>query len=90
MVDVFKLLRNSQLGLHHVEKQGGGHDGTTVDLEIIVSWMLSSFLDRVTNHRVVGLAVVVESDLVKSPAARLPPNVLLDHLHISWVKTKKI
>ena len=41
MVDVFKLLRNSQLGLHHVEEQGGGHDGTTVDLEIIVSWMLS-------------------------------------------------
>ena len=83
MVDIFKLLRNSQLRLHHVEKQGGGHDGPTVDLEIIVSWILSSFFDRVTNHRVVGLSIVVESNLVKSPAAGLPPDVLLDHLHIS-------
>ena len=43
-----------------------------------------------TNHRVVGLSIVVESDLVKGSAARLPSNVLLHHLHISWVKTKKI
>ena len=82
VMDIFKLLRNSQLRLHHVEKQGGGHDGTTVDLEIIVSWKLRSFFERVANHRVVGLSIVVESDLVKSPAARLPPNELLNHLHI--------
>ena len=83
MVDVFKLLRNSQLGLYHVEKQGGGHDGPTVDLEIIVSWILSAFFDGVTNHRVVGLSVVVESDLVKGPTTGLPSNVLLHHLQIS-------
>ena len=83
VVDIFKLLRNSQLRLHHVEKQGGGHDGPTVDLEIIVSWILSAFFDGVTNHRVVGLSVVVESDLVKGPTTGLPSNVLLYHLHIS-------
>ena len=82
MVDIFKLLGNSQLWFDHVQKKRSRHDGTTVDLEIIVSWILRSFFNRVTNHRVVGLSIVVESDLVKSPAARLPPNELLDHLHI--------
>ena len=83
VVDIFKLLRNSQLRLHHIEEQGGRHDGTAVNLEIIVFLHTEVvFFDIVTNHRVVGLSIVVKSNLVKSPAARLPPNVLLDHLHI--------
>ena len=89
-MDIFKLLRNSQLRLHHIEEQWGRHDGTAVNLEIIV--FLHSevvFFDIVTNHRVVGLSIVVKSNLVKSPAARLPPNVLLNHLHILWVKAKQ-
>ena len=35
-MDIFKLLGDSQLRLHHVEEQGGRHDGTAVNLEIIV------------------------------------------------------
>ena len=91
-MDIFKLLRDSQLRLHHVEEQGGRHDGTAVNLEIIVFFSDTEVIifDRVTNHRVVGLSIVVESNLVKSPAARLPPDVLLHHLHISSVKAKKI
>ena len=48
-----------------------------------LSLILSAFFDGVTNHRVVGLSVVVESDLVKGPTTGLPSNVLLYHLHIS-------
>ena len=56
--------------------------------------IIQSSLQKVgnhTNHGVVGLTIVVECDLVESPSARLPPNVLLDHLHKScpWT-TKKI
>ena len=35
-MDIFKLLGDSQLRLNHVEKQGGRHDGTAVNLEIVV------------------------------------------------------
>ena len=33
MVDIFKLLGNSQLWFDHVQKKRSRHDGTTVDLE---------------------------------------------------------
>ena len=34
MVDIFELLGDGELWLHHVQEQGGGHDGAAVDLEI--------------------------------------------------------
>ena len=85
MVDIFKLLRDSQLWFDHVQKKRSRHDGTTVDLEKNCK-IIQSSLQKVgnrTNHGVVGLTIVVECDLVESPSARLPPNVLLDHLHKS-------
>ena len=33
VVDIFKLLGNSQLWFDHVQKKRSRHDGTTVDLE---------------------------------------------------------
>ena len=51
----------------------------TLKLEI-GNQSLFNFKEKITNHRVVGLPVVVESDLVKSPTAGLPPDVLLNNL----------
>ena len=51
----------------------------------LLTWKLEVevffFQEKITNHRVVGLPIVVESDLVKSPTAWLPPDVLLNNLH---------
>ena len=79
MVDIFELLRDGELWLHHVQEQGGGHDGAAVDL--VIGGCSLFFKEKTTNHRVVGLPIVVESDLVKSPTAWLPPDVLLNNLH---------
>ena len=91
MVDIFKLLGNSQLWFDHVQKKRGRHDGTTVDLEKSCN-IIQPSLQRVgnhTNHGVVGLTIVVKRDLIESPSAWLPPNVLLDHLHKSCPSTTK-
>ena len=89
VVDIFELLGDGELWLHHVQEQGCGHDGAAVDLEI-GGWSLF-FQEKITNHRVVGLPIVVESDLVKSPTAGLPPDVLLNNLDTmhQWKKWQK-